>query len=113
MEVALGKEKRREKRRGPVKGMISGLMAGAAGSFAMDCYWKLVQNVAGDRPEQKPKVGDRNQEEKQPSTQIMADRVSEAVTGHEVPEENKEAAGVGVHYATGIAFGGAFGMVAG
>ena len=103
----------KSKQQGPVRGMVSGLVAGAVGAFAMDGYWKMVQNVAGDRPEQKPKPGDRNQEEDQPSTQIMADRVSEAVTGHEVPEEHKEAAGVGVHYTTGIAFGGLCGMVAG
>ena len=95
----------------PLKGAVYGLAAGAGASFLMDSYWKVVQNVAGERPEQKPK-GDKPEQKDEPSTQVIADKASELVTGHEVPEEGKEAAGVAVHYVTGAAFGGLFGALA-
>jgi putative membrane protein len=95
-----------------VKGLVAGAIAGAAGSAAMDGYWWVCRSVFGDRPEQKPKGGKDGQEEEQPSTQIIADKVSEAITGEEVPKKGKPAAGVGVHYATGVGFGALYGLVA-
>ncbi|HYO48423.1 MAG TPA: DUF1440 domain-containing protein [Chloroflexia bacterium] len=100
------------KRRNVFAGLFAGVLAGAAATAAMDGYWAIVQNVPGERPEQKPKRGDNNQEKEEPSTQIMADKVSKAVTGHEVPKKHKAEAGVAVHYATGLLWGAAFGALA-
>ncbi len=99
------------KRQNPIKGLFCGIVAGAVASAAMDQYWNLVGNIPGDRPEQKPKKGD-NQQKDEPSTQIIADKVSKAVSGKEVPKKDKAAAGVGVHYLTGVTFGALFGIVA-
>ncbi len=101
----------RSKKQNPIKGLIYGMAAGAAASFTMDLYWKAVRSVMGARPEQKPKPGG-DEQKNEPSTQIVADRASEFVTGHDVPKQDKAAAGVGVHYSTGISFGALFGAVA-
>ncbi len=84
-------------------------MAGFVASAAMDGYWALVQQWPGERPEQKPRPG--GQQKNEPSTQIIADRVAEAVTGKEVPKKAKPAAGIAVHYATGLFCGGIFGVM--
>ncbi|MEA2575713.1 MAG: hypothetical protein QOH93_3011 [Chloroflexia bacterium] len=106
----MGKNKGR-KRHNPLKGLLFGLVAGAAASAAMDQYWGMVERVPGARPEQQPRRGG-NQQKDEPSTQIIADRLSEALTGKEVPEDAKPAAGVVVHYLTGALQGGLFGLVA-
>src|SRR5512140_1702699 len=102
----------RTRSQNPLKGAVYGLLAGAGASFLMDCYWGIVHNIPGARPEQKPKKGGKGQQKDEPSTQLIADKVSEAATGHDVPKEDKAAAGVGVHYATGTSFGALFGVVA-
>ena len=99
------------KRQNPLKGLLVGVLAGGAASAAMDQYWGLVERVPGERPEQQPRQGGGQQKD-EPSTQIIADRLSEAVTGKEVPREAKPAAGVAVHYLTGALQGGLFGIVA-
>lgn len=98
------------KRQNPLKGLLVGMLAGAAASAVMDLYWAVVEHLPGERPEQKPKKGGGQKEDK-PSTQIIADRVSAAVTGKEVPKEAKPAAGVAVHYVTGMLQGSLFGLV--
>ena len=102
----------KQKRRNVFAGIIAGILAGAAATAAMDGYWAIVRNEPGERPEQKPKRGDDNQEKEEPSTQIIADKVSKAVTGREVPKKHKAEAGVAVHYATGLLWGAAFGAIA-
>lgn len=94
----------------PIKGTICGVVAGTIASAAMDCYWALAANMLGDRPEQKPKRGD-DQQKNEPSTQIIADIIAEATTGKEVSKEAKPVAGIAVHYATGIVWGGIFGLL--
>ena len=103
-----GKGRRRQN---PVKGLLVGVLAGAVASAAMDQYWAMVEHVPGERPEQQPRKGGGQQKD-EPSTQIIADRLAEAVTGKEVPGEAKPAAGVAVHYLTGALQGGIFGLVA-
>ncbi len=95
----------------PLKGLLVGIVAGAAASAAMDQYWGVVERVPGARPEQQPRAGGKQQKD-EPSTQIIADRLSEAVRGKEVPEEAKPAAGVAVHYLTGALQGSVFGLLA-
>src|SRR5947209_7727807 len=96
----------------PLKGALVGLVAGAAAGSAMDGYWAIVKNLPGDRPEQKPKKGDDGQKEDKPSTQVVADNVSKAVTSKEVPKKDKSKAGIGVHYAVSAASGALFGILA-
>jgi len=100
------------KQQNPIVGAFCGLAGGVAASAVMDVYWKIVKMTLGDRPEQKPKGKNDGQEEEQPSTQIVADKVSEALTGKEVPKKDKAKAGIGVHYATGLLFGALFGIAA-
>jgi hypothetical protein len=95
----------------PAAAAVVGAGAGAAASFAMDLYWKLVQSTMGERPEQKPRPGGGQREDK-PSTQVIADKVSEALTGREIPQENKAEAGVAVHYIAGTLCGAAYGVAA-
>lgn len=101
----------KSKRQNPVKGLFIGIAAGAVAAAIMDGYWMLLEKVPGDRPEQKPKKGG-DQQKDEPSTQIIADKVSKAVSGEAVPKQDKAAAGVGVHYLTGTTFGALFGIVA-
>src|SRR5205814_10244447 len=77
----------------------------------MDAYWWAAQKLPGARPEQQPKGPGSGQIKHEPSTQIVADKLSEAVTGHEVPEERKPIAGVGAHYALGMLCGALFGAM--
>ncbi|MDQ6694683.1 MAG: DUF1440 domain-containing protein [Chloroflexota bacterium] len=93
----------------PLLGLVCGLAAGAGASALMDQYWAIVEKRPGDRPEQKKT---KSGEEEKPSTQRIADALSDAVTGHEVSKKDKAAAGVAVHYATGVACGGLFGLLA-
>ncbi len=102
----------KERRRNVLAGMLAGVLAGAAATAAMDGYWAVVRSEPGERPEQKPKRGDDSQEKDEPSTQIMADKLSQAVIGREVPKKHKAEAGVAVHYATGLLWGAAFGALA-
>ncbi len=102
---------KRRKRHNPFKGLLAGMVAGAVASAAMDQYWGLVARVPGERPEQQPRKGG-GQMKHQPSTQIMADKLAEALTGKEVPEDAKPAAGVAAHYLTGMLHGSIFGLVA-
>ncbi len=95
----------------PLKGALVGFVAGGIAGAIMDGYWAIVQNLPGDRPEQKPKENDP-QKEDEPSTQLVADKVSKAVTGKEVAKKDKAKAGIGVHYATSLACGALFGVVA-
>lgn len=101
----------KRKRHNPVKGLLAGMVAGGVASALMDGYWAVVEQVPGARPEQQPRKGGGQQEDR-PSTQILADKLSKALSGKEVPEEAKPAAGVAVHYLTGIVQGGLFGLIA-
>jgi len=98
------------KKQNPLVGLVCGLVAGGLAGAAMDCYWWAVQKLPGERPEQKPKAGE--QQKSEPSTQIIADKVSKALTGREVPEEDKPSAGIAVHYATSVVSGGVLGLAA-
>jgi len=96
----------------PLKGALLGLIAGGVGGAAMDGYWAIVEKVPGARPEQKPKPGDDRQEKEEPSTQIIADKISEALTGKEIPKKDKPIAGIGVHYGTSLICGVPYGVIA-
>ncbi len=102
----------RKEMHNPVKGALYGLIAGGMGGATMDGYWAVVKKLPGARPEQKPKGKNDEQKEDQPSTQIIADKVSEALTGEEIPEKDKPLAGIGVHYGTSLAFGALYGVAA-
>ena len=101
-----------EKHQNLMVGAFCGVVGGVAASGVMDIYWKIVKENFGERPEQKPKGKNDGQEEEQPSTQILADKVSQALTGEDIPKKYKAVAGIGVHYATGLLFGALFGLVA-
>ncbi|HKP54676.1 MAG TPA: DUF1440 domain-containing protein [Chloroflexia bacterium] len=96
----------------PLKGALYGFITGGVSGAIMDGYWALVKKLPGARPEQKPKGKNDGQNEDQPSTQIIADKVSEALTGEEIPRKHKPLAGIGVHYGTSVAFGALYGVVA-
>lgn len=100
------------KQQNPMVGAFCGLVGGAVASAVMDVYWKVVKESLGERPEQKPKGKNDGQKEEEPSTQIIADKLSQALTGEEIPKKDRAVAGIGVHYATGLLFGALFGIAA-
>ncbi|HET7620219.1 MAG TPA: DUF1440 domain-containing protein [Vicinamibacterales bacterium] len=56
--------------------------------------------------------GDQSQESSEPATNKAADAIASLVTGGEVPEQYKSAAGSVVHYAMGAATGALYGAIA-
>jgi putative membrane protein len=92
-------------------GGLCGFAAGIGASAAMDAYWAIVRDKPGERPEQKPRAGDRKRND-DPSTQEIAHAISKAVTGHKVPADKKAVAGVAVHYGFGALCGALYGMLA-
>lgn len=95
-----------------LKGALYGAVAGAVASGVMDAYWGLARYIPGSRPEQKPKGPKSQQIKQEPSTQIVADKISEAITGHDVPKRAKPPAGVAVHYFFGSLTGSLYGLLA-
>ena len=80
--------------------LVAGTIGGLAASAAMTGAQRLLVR-AEDRD---------GESDGEPSSQNLADAVSEGVTGEAVAERNKAAAGKAVHYATGAALGALYGV---
>jgi uncharacterized membrane protein YagU involved in acid resistance len=91
--------------RGAVAGVVSGLIA----SLAIKAF-QQVWNTAQERATGSKAEGGEDQED--PPTVQLADRVAEAVVDRSTPEPLRAGAGELVHYATGALLGGVYGMVA-
>ena len=78
----------------------AGLVAGLAASFVMD---RFQAGVAALSP---------SDSDAEPATEKAADKVSQAVVGHEVPDDRKPLAGQAVHYALGVGLGVVYAVAA-
>jgi putative membrane protein len=103
-----------------VKGALAGLCGGLAATWMMTRLQEAVppDRIKGllgesDGQDEEPQAGDsEGGGEDAPATVKAADALAEAVTGREIPEERKSAAGQAVHYAFGTSAGLAYGVVA-
>jgi putative membrane protein len=78
----------------------AGLIAGLAASLAMDLFQAGVAALSS------------SDSDAEPATQKAADKVSQAVLGHDIPEQRKPLAGQVVHYALGAGLGVAYAVAA-
>lgn len=104
-----GKNKRKAEPR-PLLGLVAGLVAGLAASAVMEAF----QNAASKAADAGNSDAEKRQEQAQqddPATLKAADKAALVVTGEEVPQEQREAAGRAVHYVTGAVLGAIYGIV--
>lgn len=85
-----------------LKGAAAGLIAGLLAAFAMDRFQAGVSALSSSKPKR----------EGEPATEQAADRLAEAMVGHEVAAPDKAFAGQLVHYALGAALGVGYGVAA-
>jgi uncharacterized membrane protein YagU involved in acid resistance len=87
------------------KGALAGAAAGLAASWVMERFQAELGKLSNGG-------GEQAQESSEPATNKAADAIAMSLTGHEVPNEYKSAAGSLVHYAMGGATGALYGAVA-
>lgn len=85
----------------PFLGLFAGIAAGLAASAAMAAFQSLAAKPFG-----------QDQSDDDPATVKAADKVAVAVQGNKVPDDYREQAGQAVHYLTGAALGGLYGVLA-
>jgi len=85
----------------PLRGLVAGLAAGLVASLAMELAQQALSSL-----QSAPSGGG------EPATEQAADKVSKAVTGHEVAKADKEASGRAVHYGFGALLGAGYGLTA-
>ncbi len=78
----------------------AGLVAGLAASFVMDRFQAGVAALSS------------SDSDAEPATEKAADKVSQAVVGHDVPDDRKPLAGQAVHYALGAGLGVVYAVAA-
>ncbi len=84
----------------PLIGLIAGIGAGLVAAGVMAAFQAAAAPVAG---------ADKGDDD--PATVKAADRVSVAVMGETLPDAYREPAGKIVHYLTGAALGGLYGVI--
>jgi hypothetical protein len=89
-----------------LRGLVTGLAGGLVESVVMDAFQSLASPLLSRLQ------GDSGQGGSELTTVRAAEAVSEDIFGHQLSGREKEMAGPVVHYATGIALGGIYGMVA-
>jgi uncharacterized membrane protein YagU involved in acid resistance len=114
------------------KGLTAGIVGGLVGGLVMDGFQALWTSLTGDEKDSElahsPKQSGRESEglqgsedlrEREPSDGIdapatikLASIISEDVLGHELREDEKEAAGMAVHYGFSVITGGVYGVIA-
>lgn len=83
-----------------------GAVAGIAASLVMD---GVQAGVGAVRKQLSSQDGEGKDDGSENSTVKAADRVSEAATGHPVPQEKKKVAGTAVHFGFGTLLGAIYG----
>ena len=78
----------------------AGLVAGLAASFVMDRFQAGVAALSS------------SDSDAEPATEKAADKLSQAVVGHDVPDDRKPLAGQAVHYALGAGLGVVYAVAA-
>ena len=84
----------------PVLGLFAGIAAGLIASVAMAAFQSVAAKPLG-----------LDQSDHDPATVKAADKVALATTGRQVPEDYRPQAGQAVHYLTGAALGGLYGVL--
>jgi len=95
------------------KSILIGAVSGLAASWVMNQYWAAASKL---QEQLQPSENDssqveQRQHEPQNPTVNVADTISQSVTGHEVPKQQKQTAGAVVHYAFGAAMGALYGVL--
>ena len=80
--------------------VAAGLVAGLAASFVMDRFQAGVAALSS------------SDSDAEPATEKAADKVSQMVVGHEIPDDRKPLAGQAVHYALGAGLGVVYAVAA-
>jgi putative membrane protein len=102
------------------KGLAAGIVGGLVASWVMEEFqsaWAKLSETAQQNGSQQTSSSNgaqsqRDAEEQEPATIKAAEAVSEKLLGHHLEKNEKELAGNAVHYATGGASGGAYGVAA-
>ncbi|MEO8726111.1 MAG: DUF1440 domain-containing protein [Acidobacteriaceae bacterium] len=93
--------------------ILIGLGGGLAATYVMTQAQSAVKKLKTKPASEKPKSREQQEREvSEQSTVKIADKVSSAVTDHEVPQEQKQSAGNAVHYSFGTLMGGVYGGMA-
>ena len=93
--------------------LLLGLLAGLAGGLVASAAMNAFQSVATPLLARLQGGDDRdNHDASEPTTVKAAEAVSSGLLGHPLRDDEKDAAGEAVHYATGAALGGLYGVAA-
>ncbi len=92
-----------------LRGAVAGAAAGLIAAFVSSRF-QAVWNAAQERLTGHKAEGDETQDDPPPLQ--AADAASELLVGTPVPEPHREPAGALVHYLTGAALGGIYGLIA-
>ena len=84
------------------RGAAAGLVAGVVASFVMEAAQALIGKLSSSEASS----------DEEPATVKAANRVSKAVTNHDVSEDDRPFAGEIVHYVVGAGLGIAYGIAA-
>jgi hypothetical protein len=96
-----------------VTNVVAGLIGGLVASWTMEHFQRALGRVSEEMGGAPGGGGQQHRKpQSEPATYKAADAVSESITGREVPESYKPAAGSIVHYAFGGAVGAIYGAAA-
>lgn len=84
-----------------LKGIIAGAVAGIAATFVMSQFQNLTSYLSDS--------GDSSGGKDEPATVKAAEALSEKILGHELVENEKQTAGVAMHYVMGGVSGAIYG----
>jgi hypothetical protein len=108
------------------KGLAAGVVAGLVGGFVMNQFQALWSRLVSDERDSEhahsPKQGGHKLDDTQgqqpgdgldaPATVKLASAISEDVFNHELSSDEKEVAGMAVHYGFSLVTGGIYGVMA-
>jgi len=91
--------------------MLIGAVSGLAASWVMNQYWTAEAKLKEKfQPAENDSEGQQQDQSENPTVKV-ADTIAQSVTGQEVPEQQKPAAGSAVHYGFGAAMGALYGLL--
>ena len=98
-----------------LRGLAAGLVGGVVASAAMNTFQSAVTPLLQKAQRANDDGGQGSQgdaDSSEPATVRLAEVVSSSLLGHCLRDDEKDAAGEAVHYATGAALGGLYGLAA-
>jgi len=93
------------------KGLLAGVIGGIVASLVMEQFQALFTKVS-ESLEQSKKEGSESNGEREPATVQAAEAITESFLDRGLKEDEKQAAGEAVHYATGATSGAIYGIMA-